>query len=499
MKLDFLVPYPQQVSIGKETFPRPGCVRLLAPAPLRAAARALARDLRELAGVRVSRAAPFPIRLKLAPGAARPEGYRLEVDARGARLAAADRAGLYYGTQTLLQLLVLGERGKLPAVRIADWPEFRTRSFMVDLGRSTFPVPFLERIVRILARLKMNTLHLHLNDDQLCGLRLKNLPLGGENPAAITPKQLAGLVRYARGYHVSILPEFECWGHAQSAIYHYPELYGGPGMWGGMSFGIGEPTFALFAKVFDELLPALEPDCAVHVGLDEAQWALLPGVPESERGNYTPTTLVGRLHEMLRRAGRRHGRRVTMHLWADHGGRPLPEGLEKKVVIEPWNYDRRQEPTIRKKMRRYAGRGKAPLMMGAGMSSVCFGGGFAATRLWCRLGRGRPNVRGVTICHWEDNDLPERLIGLYAGADYAWSPATPKDRRDDPYDEKLRGELGVLMRRWQAAFRDADDLALRRDRGPQVSNGYYCWGRDAGRPVAPTVEFARPEAGGAFD
>jgi hypothetical protein len=138
-------------------------------------------------------------------------------------------------------------------------------------------------------------------------------------------------------------------------------------------------------------------------------------------------------------------------------------------------------------------------MMGAGMSSVCFGGGFAATRLWCRLGRGRPNVRGVTICHWCDNDLPERLIGLYAGADYAWSPATPKDRRDDPYDEKLRGELGVLMRRWQAAFRDADDLALRRDRGPQVSNGYYCWGRDAGRPVAPTVEFARPEAGGAFD
>jgi len=383
-------------------------------------------------------------------------------------------------------------------VRIEDWPEFRARSFMVDLGRSTFPVAYLERIVRILARLKMNTLHLHLNDDQLCGLRFRRLPLGRENPAAIALGQLAALVGYARRHHVSILPEFECWGHAQAVIYHYPELYGGPGMWGGMSFGIGEPTFALFEKVFDELLPALERECAVHVGLDEAEWHLLPCVPEGERGKYTPTTLVGRIHEALQAAARRHGRKVTMHLWADHGGRPLPKGLEKRVVIEPWNYDRRHEPTIRKKMRRYAGRGRTPMMMGGGMSSLAFGGSFAATRLWCRLGAGQPNVRGITVCHWEDNDLAERLIGLYAGADYAWSPETPADRPDDPYQEKLRGELGRQMRRWQAAFRDADDEAMRRDRGPQVFDGYYCWGPRAGRPVAPTVELARPEAGGAF-
>ena len=91
------------------------------------------------------------------------------------------------------------------------------------------------------------------------------------------------------------------------------------------------------------------------------------------------------------------------------------------------------------------------------------------------------------------------MIGLYAGADFAWSPATPADRPDDPYDEKLRGELGRQMRRWQAAFGDADDEALRRDRGPHVSQGYYRWGRRAGRPVAPTVEMARPDAAAAFE
>ena len=499
MDCAFLVPYPQRLRAGKARFARPREFRLSAPAAAAATSAALVRDLAALAGVRLSARAPFRIALSLAPGAARPEGYRLTLDGAGARVAASDQAGLYYGTQTLLQLLVLGEAKALRPVQIADWPEFPTRSFMVDLGRSVFTVAMLRRLVRILARLKMNTLHLHLADDELCGLRFRKLPLGRENPGAISLAELAALVRYARGFHVGILPEFECWGHAGAAIYHFPELYGAPGMWGGMSFGIGEPTFALFEKVFDELLPALERDCAVHVGLDEAEWHLLPSVPESERAKYTPTALVGRIHGLLLRAGRRHGRRVTMHLWADHGGRPLPAGLERQVVIQPWNYDRRHEPTIRRKMRRYAGAGKPPMMMGAGMSSVAFGGSFAATRQWCRLGAGKPNVRGVTICHWCDNDLAERLLGLYAGADYAWSPATPKDRPDDPYDEKLRGELGALMRKWQAAFRDADDEAIRRDRGPQVFCGHYSWGARAGRPVAPTVEFARPQAGGALE
>ncbi|HOX05010.1 MAG TPA: family 20 glycosylhydrolase [Planctomycetota bacterium] len=498
MDCEYLVPYPQRLRLGGAAFPRPDAVRLSGPTAAAATLESLERDLAGLAGIRRSPRAPFAVELRLAPRAARPEGYRLELDARGATVTASDRPGLFYGAQTLLQLLVLGGP-ELRPVRIEDWPEFATRSFMVDLGRSTFPVPFLERIVRVLSRLKMNTLHLHLNDDQLCGLRFRKLPLGRENPAAITLDELAALVRYARRHHVTILPEFECWGHAQSTIYHFPELYGGPGMWGGMSFGIGEPLFALFARVFDELLPALETECAVHVGLDEAEWHLLPSVPEAERGRYTPTTLVARIHEELQAAARRHGRRATMHLWADHGGRPLPAGLEDRVVIQPWNYDRRQEPTIREKMRRLAGRGRTPMMMGGGMSSLAYGGSFAATRLWCRLGAGKPNVRGVTVCHWEDNDLPERMIGLYAGADYAWSPETPVDRRDDPYDEKLRGELGRQMRRWQAAFGDADDEGLRRDRGPHVAKGYYCWGRRAGRPVAPTVELARPDAAAAFE
>ncbi len=492
MALDFLVPCPQKVKLAKARFAKPKRVRIVAPGRAARTAALLKKDLRALAGVSVPARASFAIKLTLKKGAARREGYRLELSEKGARVTAADGAGLYYGTQTLLQLLVLGDPAALPAVKITDWPEYRVRSFMVDMGRATYTMPLLKRVVRILARLKMNTLHLHLNDDQLCGLRFRKLPLGRENPEAVTLRQLGELVKYARGRHVAILPEFECWGHAQSVIYHCPELFGGPGMWGGMSFGMGEETFALFERVFDELVPVLEKECAVHVGLDEAQWALLPSVPKSERKKYSPTGLVERLYDILQRAGRKHGRKITMHLWADHGGRPLPERIARKVVIEPWNYARRHAPNIRGKLRKYAGRGKTPLMMGGGMSSVCFGGDFGATRLWCQGGRGEPNVLGITVCHWEDNDLPEKMIGLYAGADYAWTPLTPRRHKDDPADEMLRGGIGVRMRKWQAALRDADDEAIRRDRGAQVYRGRYCWGKRAGRPVAPTVDFAPP-------
>lgn len=493
-----LVPYPQKLKTGRATFAFPGAVSVSGPAAARRTVQALKKDLAGLAGIRCRASAAFRIRLSLAPGRARPEGYRLTLDAKGAAIVAADAAGLYYGTQTLLQIILLGDRKALPELSIEDWPAFKIRSYMVDLGRSLFPLPMLERVVRILARLKMNTLHLHLNDDPLCGLRFRKLPLGKENPGALTLAQLGRLVRYARQHHVAILPEFECWGHAHSSIFHFPELYGGMGMYGSMSFGIGEETFRLFERAFDELVPMLETDCMLHVGLDEAHWYLLPSVPPDERDKYSPTTLVARLHDIVQAAGKKHGRRITMHLWADHGGRPLPRGLEKKVVVQPWNYDRFQEKKIRAKIRQYGGKGKPRIMLGAGMSSLAFGGSFAATRLWCQLGAGVPNVEGVTICHWEDNDIPERMIGLYMGADYAWSPATPEDCKDDPYQERLRGVLGLQMRKWQAAIRDADDEALRRDRGPQVFRGYYCWGARAGKPVAPTVEMTKPELGGAF-
>jgi hypothetical protein len=264
-----------------------------------------------------------------------------------------------------------------------------------------------------LARLKMNVLHLHLTDNEMNSLRFKRLPLGKENPAAISLGELKELVKYARRYHVAILPEIECWGHAKSLVYHRPDL-------------------------------------------------------------------CGKMYEARDGANFGVGRELIVFL---------------SSVLEPWRYFERHEERLVEKLKKYAGRGKPRFMMGAGMSPGYYGGHFGATRLWCRNARGIPNVEGVTICLWEDNDLPGKFLGVYGGAAYARSPenpAPPEPVESDRFWERFYYETGTKMRRWQVMFKDADDEAMRADRGAYVSRGRYFWGKRAGKPVSPTVPWTGP-------
>jgi hypothetical protein len=94
---------------------------------------------------------------------------------------------------------------------------------------------------------------------------------------------------------------------------------------------------------------------------------------------------------------------------------------------------------------------------------------------------------------WETNNLATHMLGLYGGAHFAWNP-TPLSRHEssskyDPVHEGQYGFLTVAMRKWQAMFKDADNDALLNDQGAEVYDGCFCWGKDAGKPVAPTVPF----------
>ena len=487
MDLSFLVPYPQQLRETGQAFPRPTAVRIVARKADAVTVRRLEQDLKQLAGLRVSIGAPYAIRLQIRPKGLKPEGYRLEVGPRKAVVTGADATGLYYGTQTLVQLAALGPRRMWPALAVEDWSHFPWRSYMADMGRSVYPLPLLKRLVRILARLKMNVLHLHLCDDQLNSLRYRTLPLGKENPEAITMSELAALVRYARSYHVTILPEIECWGHANSFVHHYPQLDGGPGMYGGASFAIGPELYELLERVFDELVGTLEKNCHVHVGLDEAIWTLLPSVPEAERAGYNPERLIQELYDILQRVGQRHGKHVTMHLWADHKGRPVPKHLEKKLILHPWRYLQRNQEDIEQKLVRLGGKSKPRVVMGTGTGLGQAAAHFLSTGVWCRAAAQVPNVLGGTLCQWMANDIHEQLIGIFAGADYLWTPATPAPEKNDPHGEIVTWLMSRRMRTWQSKIKDGDTEAILQDRGPEIWDGYYLWGTRAGKPVAATV------------
>ena len=436
------------------------------------------------------------------------EGYELVSTEKGFAIYAATAAGEFYATQTLYQILTFSywgsnmlnisyktlekdaqEKRYIPLLSIKDEPQLQMRSLMLDLGRATFPLPYIKRIIRIMAHLKMNMLHLHLYDDELNGFRFQTLPLGHENPYAIDADDLKVIVQYARSFHITVMPELESWGHVGSIVYHYPDLFGSVGMWGGSSFGIGEKTYQLLEKMYEEILLCLEDDAVIHVGLDEANWAVLPG--EEDKG-HTPTNLVGRIYDILMKLGKKHNKNVTMHLWADHGGRPVPERIADKVVIEPWKYCEADEDKIVETLKKYGGENKTAVMMGGGVRSVCYDGDYGATRIWCQQGIKYPNILGITICLWGTNDIAGRLVGLYGGADFAWTPGTPELKENDSMGESLRAAIKGKMRKWQVIFPDAAATNINTDRGPETFLGKFVWPPMAQKPVAPTVDF-KPE------
>ncbi|MCK6470462.1 MAG: family 20 glycosylhydrolase [Planctomycetes bacterium] len=489
MDLSFLNPPPHALEETGAAFERPAAVRIAASKADSHSAKLLAADLKALAGIKVLPRAAFTIKLVRDEKVAHPEGYLLKLGEGGAEIRAATEAGVFYGVQTLLQVAVFGDAKRWPALSIDDRPHFGWRSFMLDMGRSIYRFAYLKRIVRILARLKMNALHLHLNDDEMSGLRFRKLPIGKENPHALALAELKQLIAYARKHHVTVLPEIECWGHAGFGVYHFPHLRGGRGMYGGSSFAIGPETFDLFAKIFDELLPVLEKECHVHVGLDEAHWALLPSVPEAERAKYSPEFLIQRLYELLQAAAKKHRRSVTMHLWADHKGRPVPKHLEGKLVLHPWRYLRRNEEDIKGKLERLGGAGKPALICGSGTGQAQMGAHYLSTMVWTNAAKDVPNVRGATLCQWCMNNVADQMIGIYAGAGWLWTPGRPLPKENDLYGEFFTSHRYAPMRVWQARFRDGDPEALRKDCGPEVHNGFYLWGPKAGKPAAPTASW----------
>jgi hypothetical protein len=430
----------------------------------------------------------WPIEVRLDAALAGPEAYALSIGPDGARLRGRDGPGLFYGGQTLLQCLHrLSGRPSWPAIDIADHPAYPLRAFMVDPGRSAFSRRYLERIVRVAARLKLNALHLHLYDDELCGLRFDGLPFGTENPRAITMEDFAALVEYAGAWNVQIIPELEAWAHVGSLVWHRPDLAGGEGKYKGSSFLVGEPSFALVRDLVAQVVATLPRRGIVHLGLDEAVWKSAPGMP----AGFGPADMVRRYADMVQELARSTGRDLDLAIWADHGGRPVPPEVQDHVIVCPWQYWNAGLESIDRAVGTYSGPEKMRWLMGAGQSVFGHRGAFHATRHWCRKALGSPNALGPDITLWGRNDLDACFPSLFYGAAYAWNPFPRAGYADIEDAEAFDLRAFPVMHWWQSTFRDAFPDAIRADRGPVVMLGYELWGDGHGRPVAPTAPAAR--------
>ena len=147
------------------------------------------------------------------------EGYTLSVRRGATVVAARTAAGRFYGMQTLRQL-----RGKTFACGHGlDRPRFRERGMMLDVGRRFYPRAWLIALIKRLAALKLNLLHLHLSDDQ--GFRVES----DSHPEIVSPEHLtradvAALLAVARRNHVTLVPEIDMPGHMTAALAKHPDL-----------------------------------------------------------------------------------------------------------------------------------------------------------------------------------------------------------------------------------------------------------------------------------
>jgi hexosaminidase len=173
------------------------------------------------------------------------ESYDLTIAQDGVRLTASDPGGLFYGVQTLRQLLPpWGEYealmfpqprpATLPAVHIRDAPRYPWRGAMLDVARHFFTVDEVKRYVDLLALHKMNRLHLHLADDQGWRIEIKKWPdltakggateVGGTPGGFYTQAQYADIEAYAADRFITVVPEIDMPGHTNAALASYGEL-----------------------------------------------------------------------------------------------------------------------------------------------------------------------------------------------------------------------------------------------------------------------------------
>ncbi|MYV50959.1 beta-N-acetylhexosaminidase [Streptomyces sp. SID3212] len=239
------------------------------------------------------------IRLRLATGPGDrglgDEGYRLESGRTGVTITAYRPAGLFHGVQTLRQLLPAtvekSSRQSGPWTvaggTITDTPRYAYRSAMLDVSRHFFTVGQVKRYIDQLALYKINTLHLHLSDDQGWRIAIDSWPrlatyggstqVGGGAGGYYTKAQYRELVAYAASRHLEVVPEIDMPGHTNAALASYAELNCdgvAPPLYTGTQVGFSSlcvPKAVTYDFVDDVVreLAALTPGRYLHVGGDE--------------------------------------------------------------------------------------------------------------------------------------------------------------------------------------------------------------------------------------
>ncbi|WP_227740338.1 beta-N-acetylhexosaminidase [Salegentibacter sp. BLCTC] len=307
-----IIPLPQKMETSKGVFIVDEHTKIQVSQDLRQEGQFLSDYIEEVTGIAPEiklneKEAERSISLKISTDFDRDEAYNLIVTHEKVVVEGASAKGVFYGVQTLKQLLPLqseidAESAEIaiPAVTISDAPAFDYRGMHLDVARHMFPVDFIKKYIDLIAMHKMNTFHWHLTEDQGWRIEIKQYPKlteigsirketmieknfdpykgdGKEYGGYYTQEEVKDIVAYAAKRHVTVIPEIELPGHSRAVLAAYPELGNGTGpyevatKWGVFKEILApkEETFEFLENVLTEVME-LFPSEYIHIGGDEA-------------------------------------------------------------------------------------------------------------------------------------------------------------------------------------------------------------------------------------
>ena len=311
------------------------------------------------------------------------ESYAILTDKGNVYIWGHDAAGLFYALQTARQLVESGEWKK---GFIADYPRFEYRGVLIDISRHFRSVDFLKRQIDMMARVKMNRLHLHLTDAAGWRLEIESYPrltsyaawrtphdwkgwwygdrqfveegTEGASGGYLTKEEARELVAYAADRYVTIIPEIEMPGHSDEVLAAYPELKctNNPERQGDLCIG-KEATFEMMQAILDEVIEIF-PSEYIHIGGDEAgkgDWMLCEDCQRRMREEGLESVdelqsyMIHRIEEYLNARGRQIigwdeilegglAPNATVMSWRGEEGGLMAAEAGHKVVMSPHGY-----------------------------------------------------------------------------------------------------------------------------------------------------------------
>ncbi|WP_321333301.1 family 20 glycosylhydrolase [uncultured Bacteroides sp.] len=296
-----LIPVPQEIILGKGSFHITANTQVYTN--LKRAEKARILDFIKQSQLQLDKkgkkSTPGTLQLLLIKDNSKsPEAYSLQISSSGIKIKATAGVGIFYGLQSLLQLINQYGKENIPVLTINDSPYLQYRGLMIDVSRHFFSKEFIEKQLDMMAYYKINRLHWHLVDGAGWRIEIKKYPELTRNAAwrpyenlvewsdknklyctkdtvgayggYYTQKDIKEVVKYASERYITIIPEIEMPGHSEEVLAVFPQLSCKGKPYTGGDFCVGNPeTFVFLKNVLTEVMK-LFPSEYIHIGGDEA-------------------------------------------------------------------------------------------------------------------------------------------------------------------------------------------------------------------------------------